>query len=140
MHATRRAPSATVSTALLGAPYGVFVGLRATVASPSFSNPLPTINASVSSTARHVPRIERVERGQPAPVAAVVHAATEYVEIVDFDADEVDLGAAAPARHSLRDEHRGVLRGDTDALQLGVQRTQRIATIENIVHDEHGAP
>ena len=46
MHATRTPRIATVSTGLLGSPYGVLVGLRVNTSSPSCSNPLPTINAS----------------------------------------------------------------------------------------------
>src|SRR5919108_341168 len=45
MHATRAPPIATVSTGLLGSPYGVFVGLRVTTSNPSRANPLPTMSA-----------------------------------------------------------------------------------------------
>src|SRR5262245_30812295 len=137
MHATLRSPSATVSTALLGGPYGVFVGLRATVARPSFSKPLPTISASGSATIAS--RAHGVQRRESAPLAVIVHAAAEQIDVLGFDADEVHLRPGSTRGHFFHDEHRGVPRCNSDAVELLVQRTQRVAAVEHVVDDEHSA-
>src|SRR5258706_8659729 len=137
MHATRAAPIRTVSTGLLGSPYGVFVGLRVSTSSPSRSKPLPRIRAQGSLMRRCL--VYRIQPAHFAPVPEIIHAAAEYVDVVDRHARKVDMRPAAGIRHPLHDEHGRVLLSDTDARELGLQRAQRVTAIEDVVDDEHRA-
>src|SRR5512143_39882 len=101
MQATRAAPIRTVSTGLLGSPYGVLVGLRVSTSRPSRSNPLPTISAHGSLMQGIL--WQRVQRAQLAPVTEIVHATAEHVDVLDRHAHDVDTRPPRGTGHALHD-------------------------------------
>ena len=93
MHATRMPPIAIVSTAPLGSPYGVFVGLRVS------DRQAEQLEAAADDQAELVharSSLDGVNAAERAPVASIVHAAAEDVDVVDGDAAD-GHASAAPA-------------------------------------------
>src|SRR5512135_3686408 len=124
-------------TAADGVPNGVSMLRRSMlISSGNEYRPVPPITPNASAIALVLQRVDA--RKIPA-LLVVVHAEAEHVTIRNLDADEVRADARRSAVVKLAAEYR-----DQDAPRALIEtevadRAQRVALVENVVGQQHGA-